>query len=519
MKQLFQILAASFLITSVSWASSPVTVCKANPHYFFYKDKPLVLITSDQHYGAVIDLDFDYRKFLNYLSDNGMNLTRIYPGAMFETPDKYLKGNPLGPLAGRQLLPWAKSALTGANPLLAEAGKPAFKYDLDKWNPDYFKRLKAFAELARQKNIIVEVAFFNGMYEVCWPLMAMYHENNIQVVGKYEVKDCGLFTSFTPQNQEVIRYQKAYIVKLTTELNEFDNVIFNICDEPSLQGRPDGSVIFLPDSTVVPWINAMKDAFLNAEKKLPNKHILGQTVQSLSPDFSGEAWCDWLPTEYITSAQKALDINFKSNKPLMNVESNYFGISLTKNPYDADAVRLEAWWFMLSGGAGNINLNGEYFRGQETGGSITQKQIVPQRKVLKKFMNNLDLINLLPFTGFSGLPSDAICKALAQPGKQYAFYLFHGAPESEWGSHFTAKPGNYQEKLSISAVPEGTYKVVWIDPVSGKIIQSENLSCKGGNLSLKTPAYKLDIALRITNAGKNNNEETIILMNLNKKLV
>jgi hypothetical protein len=499
MKPFFQILAAILLMTSLSRASSPVSVCKANPHYFFYKEKPLVLITSDQHYGAVIDLDFDYRKFLNYLANNEMNLTRIYPGAMFETPDKYLEGNPLGPLAGRQLLPWAKSGQTGANSLLAETGKPSFKYDLDRWNPEYFNRLKAFVELARKKDIIVELAFFNGMYEVCWPLMAMYHENNIQGVGKYEVKDCGLFTSFTLQNQDVIRYQKAYIEKLTTELNEFDNVIFDICDEPSLQGRPDGSCIFLPDSTVVLWIKAMKDAFLETEKKLPKKHILGQTVQSLSPDFSAESWCEWLPTEYITSAQKALDINFKSNKPLMNVESNYFGISLTKNPYDADAVRLEGWWFMLSGGAGNINLNGEYYRGQETGGPITQKQIVPQRKVLKEFMNSLDLINLSPFTGFSGLHSDAICKSIAQPGEQYAFYLFHGAPESEWGSHFTAKPGNYQEKLSISAVPEGTYMVDWIDPVSGKVIQSEKINSNGKDLALKTPNYSLDIALRISN--------------------
>jgi hypothetical protein len=44
------------------------------------------LITSDHHYGAIIDRDFGFVKFLNYLGDNGMNLTRIYPGGYFETP-------------------------------------------------------------------------------------------------------------------------------------------------------------------------------------------------------------------------------------------------------------------------------------------------------------------------------------------------------------------------------------------------------------------------------------------------
>ena len=127
---------------------SQIKICPANPHYFFYKGKPLVLITSDHHYGAIIDKDFDYIKYLDYLGENSLNLTRIYPGGMFEPPDKYLDGNPLGPRAGRQLLPWAKSDQAGANPLLAESGQPSLKYDLDKWDPAYFERLRAFVELA-----------------------------------------------------------------------------------------------------------------------------------------------------------------------------------------------------------------------------------------------------------------------------------------------------------------------------------------------------------------------------------
>lgn len=494
-----QLFVTTFLIFVSACSHSPVMVCKTNPHYFSYKDKPLVLITSDHHYGAVIDLDFDYVKFLDYLASNGMNLTRIYPGGMFEMPDKYLKGNPLGPLPGRQILPWEKSIQPGANPLLAEAGKPSYKYDLDKWNPDYFKRLKAFVRYAKKKDIIVEVAFFNGMYNDSWPLMAMNYENNIQNIGRYEAKDCGLFTSNDNRNQDVINYQKAYIKKITTELNDFDNLIYDICDEPSLQGLPGGSVLMLPDSLVIPWINTMKEAFLQAEKALPKKHVLGQTIQNLSPDLSNEKWCDWLPAEYVKPAAKALNLNYKNNKPLVNVESNYFGCTLTKSPYTADAVRLEGWWFMLGGGAGCINLNGEFYRGQESGGAITQNQIVPEKKALKDFMNSLDLSGLSRFTNFSGTPSGAFCNALAATGKQYAFYLFHGAYESEWGSHFVPKTGNYQDTLTLNAVPTGKYKIEWIDPALGTMKSTENMDWTGGDLQLKTPVYLIDIALRITN--------------------
>jgi hypothetical protein len=65
----------------------PVRKDTDNPHYFAYKGKPLVLITTDHHYGAVINLDFNYVPFLDRLHEYGMNLTRIYPGAYVEMKD------------------------------------------------------------------------------------------------------------------------------------------------------------------------------------------------------------------------------------------------------------------------------------------------------------------------------------------------------------------------------------------------------------------------------------------------
>jgi hypothetical protein len=489
-----------FFMLTISCKNGPVQVYPANPHYFSYKGQPIVLITSDHHYGAIIDQDFDYVKYLKFLGEYGMNLTRIYPGGMFEPADKYLKGNPLGPRSGRQLLPWARSEQTGANPSLAEPGQPAYKYDLDTWNPQYFDRLKAFVELARQHDIIVEIPFFNGMYADCWPLMAMYHENNIQNIGQFEAADCGLFTSMDIRNKPVTKYQKAYIQKIATELNAYDNVIYDICDEPSLQGLADGSIIVNPDSMIVPWIYEMKEAFLQAEKSLPKKHLIGQTVQNLSPDFSKDTWCEWLPCEYVRPAENALNLDYQANKPIVNVESNYFRTSLTKNAYTADAVRIEGWWFMLSGGAGSINLNGEYYRENESGQLMTRSQIAPQRKILKEFMDGLDLSGLTRFTKISGTHEGTFCNGLAENGKQYALYLFHGSYESEWGANFVPKPGNYMDTLTLNDIPEGNYLVRWFNPVTGAIMGAEKQNWQGGNFTVTTPPYSLDIALKINNS-------------------
>jgi hypothetical protein len=471
-------------------------VWPSNPHYFAYGGKPLVLITSDHHYGAVIDRDFDFARYLEYLSSHGMNLTRIYPGGMFEPPDKYVPGNPLGPRPGRQILPWARSPQTGAHPALAEPGQPSYTFDLERWNPEYFARLKAFVDLARQKGIIVEVAFFNGMYADCWPLMPLYHRNNVQSVGRYEAEECGLFTSTDPRNEGVVKHQGAYVAKIVTELNGYDNVIYDICDEPSLAGRPDGSIVTLPDSQVVPWLHAMKDVFLRTEASLPKRHLLGQTVQNLSPDLSGEPWCAWLPTEYVRPAGAAIDKDYAARKPIVDVESDYFGYGLVK-PYTVEDVRVEGWWFMLRGGAGFINLNGEYSRGREAGGTDTQATIVPQKKILKDFIEGLDLAGMERFTDLAGVPSGAFASAIAARGRQYALYVFHGTGDGQWGAHFVASPGTYRDTVTLRAVPAGTYDLEWVDPASGLVKGTESIRWAGGDLTVTSPSYTIDVALRM----------------------
>ena len=42
-------------VSSTATFAEPIRVCPSNPHYFMYKGKPLLLITSDHHYGAIID--------------------------------------------------------------------------------------------------------------------------------------------------------------------------------------------------------------------------------------------------------------------------------------------------------------------------------------------------------------------------------------------------------------------------------------------------------------------------------
>ncbi len=63
---------------------SPLALHPDNGHYFVFRGKPTVLITSGEHYGAVLNLDFDYRKYLKTLATDGLNNTRTFSGAYVE---------------------------------------------------------------------------------------------------------------------------------------------------------------------------------------------------------------------------------------------------------------------------------------------------------------------------------------------------------------------------------------------------------------------------------------------------
>jgi hypothetical protein len=42
----------------------PIRWHPKNPHYFLFRGKPTVLTTGGEHYGSVLNGDFDYQKYL-----------------------------------------------------------------------------------------------------------------------------------------------------------------------------------------------------------------------------------------------------------------------------------------------------------------------------------------------------------------------------------------------------------------------------------------------------------------------
>ena len=92
----------------------PLALHPDNPHYFLFRGKPTVLITSGEHYGAVLNLDFNYVRYLDALQADGLNLTRTFSGAYVEPAGAFnIARNTLAPVQGRFIAPWARSSVPG----------------------------------------------------------------------------------------------------------------------------------------------------------------------------------------------------------------------------------------------------------------------------------------------------------------------------------------------------------------------------------------------------------------------
>ena len=471
------------LLTGVGLMAQPIQVHPVNSHYYLFRGKPTVLITSAEHYGAVVNKDFDYVAYLDALRSYGLNYTRIYPGFLIEPVGKFMKGNTLGPRPASLVLPWAR----GKSPGYMLGGN---KFDLDRWDPAYFSRLKDFIAKAGERGIVVEICFFNAQYSDTWPISPHYWVNNIQGIGRGDFEDAQ-----TLKEPALVTREADYVRKITQEVNSFDHVILEICDEPLLFGTPAESA--------GKWVSHMIEVIKKTESSLPQKHLIAQQLEEPLDgpmDFSNHPDVPVIVVQYVWKAgtqvggMRALDLEYGHNKPIDFNETNYYPIW-----YKGDKVaasRVEGWEFIVGGGSSFNHLNGLFTVQNPAGKTPQNAQILGALRSLKDFIYSFDFIRMSPDRKLvaSRLPENVYCRAISEPGKQYALYLHHSAGGK--GSAYEVVPGTYVEKLELN-LPAGSYRAEWIDPATGSIASSETFIHAGGTRPFATPVHSVDIALRI----------------------
>jgi hypothetical protein len=464
--------------------TEPIRLHPQNPHYLEYGGKPTLLITSAEHYGAVVNLDFDYVAYLDALVVYRLNDTRIYPGFLFEPADKFIRDNTLAPRPEALILPWARSTEPG----YVLGGT---KFDLDTWDAAFFRRLSDFLASAEERGIVVEICFFNCQYPDTWPLSPLHMGNNIQGVGTGDHN-----AAQTLDDPALAHYETEYVREIVRAANPFGNVILEVCDEPILLGTP--------IAAAGAWIAHMVAAIREVEAALPHKHLIAQQVEGPlgGPcDFSGHPDVDVIVSQYVWEASaeqeggmKALEEEYGHNKPIELNETAYYPVWY-KGDKEASS-RVEAWEFIVGGGASFNHLNGVFTVHNPAGVTPENAQVCGALRSLVAFMESLDFLRMVPERNahlVDGSPH-ALLRGLSEPGQQYALYVHHS--EGARAAMYIAQPGRYTETIVLS-LPAGRYAADWVDPASGSVVQSETIVHAEGDCTLTTPLHMVDIALRL----------------------
>lgn len=467
-----------FLAAAAMTGADPIRLHPENPHYFLFRGKPTVLITSGEHYGAILNLEFDYKRYLRTLAADRLNLTRTFAGSYREAPGSFgISENTLAPKPDRFIAPWARTDTPGAADGLE-------KFDLRRWNDAYFARLKDFAREAGARGIVVEFTLFCPFYrEEMWDLSPMNSRNNVNDVGNLKRTE-----AFNLKDARLQQVQDDLARKIATELRVFDNVMYEICNEP-----------YAFHTVTAEWERHMAGVLAEAESAGDPRHLITQNVANGSTKVPEPDPRVSVFNFHYSHPPRSVALNRDLERPIGCNETGFDG--------QADAVyRVQGWEFILAGGALYNNLDysfaprredGTYVYPQQQpgGGSVTLRR---QLRVLRDFMDSIDFVRMAPVTNVlrSGTPEGAAARILAAPGRAYVLYLHHGRERSGGGAKYAVDPTPQSARLSLD-LPAGSYRAEWIDTKNGKVAKRENFSHRGGPRTLASPQYNEDIALRV----------------------
>jgi hypothetical protein len=457
---------AALSVTAASGKDRTLSLHPDNPHYFLWRSRPTVLISSGEHYGAVMNLDFDYAPYLKELEARKLNCTRLFSGAYVEPHGAFgIAQNTLAPASGRYIAPWARSSAAG----YANGGN---KFDLTRWDEDYFKRLRDYVKQAGQRGVVVEMNLFCPFYdESQWKLSPQNSINNVNGLGS--VARTNVYT--LDKNGGLLPVHEAMTRKIVTELNEFDNLYYEICNEPYFGG------------VTLAWQRHIAEVIAQTEKSLPNRHLISQNIANGSQKIMQPHPAVSIFNFHYASPPKAVAENYALNTAIGDNETGFKGTN--DAPY-----RAEAWEFILAGGALYNNLDYSFVAGHERGDFVYPANqpgggdaaFRRQMTALRDFINGFNFVRMKPDKGFllSGVSKQLRVHTLVEEGKQYAAYFLDpgkAAPRS----------------LSLSiALPAGQYRVEWVDVLSGKATKREQVKSPGV-IAITSPEFQREIALSI----------------------
>jgi len=202
---------------------------------------------------------FDYAAFLDLLQASGHNATRLW---RWELPRWTERDTESKKTEYSQPHPWARPG-----PELARDGKPRF--DLSRFDDDYFNRLRTRVRLAGVRGIYVTVMLFEfwGVTHApdAWqfhPFAAPNNVNGIEADANGDGRGVELhLLRDDAVGRRILLLQEAYVRRVLETLNDCDNVLYEVGNEGGTYTQP--------------WQEHVVAFIRRVEAGLPRQHLTG----------------------------------------------------------------------------------------------------------------------------------------------------------------------------------------------------------------------------------------------------
>jgi Family of unknown function (DUF6298)/Cellulase (glycosyl hydrolase family 5) len=473
-----------------------------NPKYLLFRGKPLVLVSASEHYGSVINRPFDYEKYLDDAAAHKITMTRTFL-LYRELQSARNPSSPCKPESPDYIAPFVRKG-----PGKAMDGEPA--YDLDQWNPEYFERLHRFLDAASRRGIVVELTVFSNAYSPeTWSLNPLRAENNLQHVGAVDWEEY-----LTLKDKELVRRQTAFARKIMQETSQYDNVYYEICNEPG-----GGIAGHATPADVDAWQQEMARVMRDELARLKRPHLLsGQQAFTyaaknafpMDATFAGTTFDivnDHPLPNTLFDGQVFEMGNFMSKELMLDQVGRFCQAAYTRpkpTVLDEDNTAsmyrdITGWtihrkraWTALFNGCHYDYIDFSITVGSESGTKASQAAIRSWMQHLSEFTAAYDFVHAKPETNWlSNYPDHLVVSGMATPAHDYAAYLGDAREISDYSA---GSP--IQGSISLT-LPPGQYDVSLYSPTTGE--SSPAIEMTGGTKTvLALTQFTEDLVIRAT---------------------
>ena len=437
----------------------PLSVHPENPRYFTDGSGRAVYLAGSHVWNNLVDMGpgdppprFDFDAYLDFLSKYGHNFIRLWAWE-HSTWDTSANGR-WGKKTPHSVAPhpWRRTG-----PDRALDGQP--KFDLTKFNPEYFQRLRSRVMAAGKRGIYVSVMLFEGwgvqFAPAAWDGHPFNSANNTSGINGDANTDGKGLEIHSLANPAITRIQQAYVKKAIDTVNDLDNVLYEISNENH------------PPSTK--WQYHMIRFIKTYEKTKPKQHPVGMTFQ-----YRGgrnrtllDSPADWISPNH--------EGGYRDDPP--PADGSKVVISDTDHLWGIGGN--QAWvWKSFTRGLNPIFMD-------PYDGVVLAKRFDPQWEPVRRAMGyTLRLAkraNLAAMTPRGDLTSTKYC--LADPGREYLVY----APD---GGKATVNLAAATSEMTVE----------WFDPTTGKPIEADKTS--GGARRQFTAPFEGHAVLRIATVAR-----------------